>query len=224
MAHDGVMPDIVRVTQQMVQEWHEAARRGDAQAAYRIAEFALKRGSAGDRDSSEAWFREAATLGGVPMLWQIADLTKEQSAEIGARWQREAIATEWRDSGVAVDEDTFRLYAFNGGAWTAQDFHVLVRGEPDEAVGEVLEAARVRLYCVGNDGTEYPDEDAAIEADYNPNYVSDPEAHPGGGWRIWMDCKSEAYPLMAATQLRILVEELRRAGVTAIRIGPDERP
>jgi 2-succinyl-5-enolpyruvyl-6-hydroxy-3-cyclohexene-1-carboxylate synthase len=35
-----------------------------------------------------------------------------------------------------------------------------------------------------------------------------------------MDCKSEAYPLMAGTQLRILVDELRRAGVTSIQIGP----
>lgn len=56
--------------------------------------------------------------------------------------------------------------------------------------------------------------------DYNPNYVSAPEEHPGGGWQLWMDCKGGIYPLMAATQLRILVEELRRAGVTDVRIGP----
>jgi hypothetical protein len=59
-----------------------------------------------------------------------------------------------------------------------------------------------------------------MDADYSPNFVSDPEAHPSGGWQIWMDCKSEAYPLMVGSQLRILVDELRGAGVTSIRVGP----
>ena len=99
-----------------------------------------------------------------------------------------------------------------------------VRGEPDEAVRAAVDAATMRLYCVGDDGTEYADADTALdEADYNPNFVSDPEAHPSGGWQIWMDCKGEIYPLMAGTQLRILVDELRRAGVTSIRIGADPR-
>jgi hypothetical protein len=99
-----------------------------------------------------------------------------------------------------------------------------VRGEPDEAVRAALEAAAPRFMRVGDDGVEYEDPEIALDAaDYTPNYISEPEAHPTGGWGIWLDCKGEPMPLMAGTLLRILVEELRRAGVTSIRIGPKAR-
>jgi hypothetical protein len=172
----------------------------------------------GDRDAAHEYLRRMANCGDPRMLWQVAAfLAARYSGRFAAPWQREAIATEWRDSGVTVDENSFPLFGDGG---TDQDFSVLVRGEPDEAVRAALEAARPRLFCTGSDGIEYPDGDAALEAWYNPNFVSDPDVHPSGGWEIWMDCKDGAYPLMAATQLRILVEELRTAGVTSIHIGP----
>ncbi|RKN40557.1 hypothetical protein [Micromonospora endolithica] len=211
-----------KVTRQMVQEWFEAAERGEAQAAYRLAEFGLKQAAEGDRAAAEGWLRRAATLGGVPMMWQIAHLTAERT-ELGAHWQRAAIAAEWGDSDVTVDENTFELYQVNGSC-ALQDFSVRVQGEPDEAVRTALEAAANRFMCVGDDGVEYEDGEIALDdADYTPNYVSDPEAAPTGGWQLWLDCKGGVMPLMAGTQLRILVEELRRAGVTSVRIGPRMR-
>jgi TPR repeat protein len=109
----GLVVEVNEVTQQMVQEWFEAAERGEAQAAYRLAEFGLKRRAKGDCAAAEGWLRRAAELGGVPMLWQVAHLTADWT-ELGGGWQREAIATEWGGSGVAVDENTFELYQAGG--------------------------------------------------------------------------------------------------------------
>jgi hypothetical protein len=128
---------------------------------------------------------------------------------------------EWGCADVVVDENTCRIFSIKPDSYRTQEFGAHVRGEPDEAVRSALVAAAGRLMCVGDDGVEYLDMDAeADDAGYSPNYVSDPARHPDGGWQFWMDCKGEVYPLMAATQLRILVDELRGAGVIGIRIGP----
>lgn len=207
------------ITAQTLSEWATAGQHGDADAAFRLAAYAY------EHDHSEAadgWMRLAARFGGAAMLWRLADLVKgDSSGEAAARWQRQAIAAEWGAEAVAVDEDTFRIFSMTSDSYRTQEFGAHVCGVPDDGVRSALNAAVRRLGCVGDDGTEYSDGDEALDcADYNPNYVSAPEEHPGGGWQFWMDCQGEVYPLMAATLLRILVEELRRAGVTTVRIGP----
>jgi hypothetical protein len=165
---------------------------------------------------------DEAGLGGSAMLWRQAELAKDDpSGEQPARWQRQAIAAEWGGGEAVVDQNTYRIFSMRPGAYRTQEFGAHVRGEPDEAVRRALVAAADRLMCVGDDGVEYPDAVAALDdAGYSPNYVSDPEKHPGGGWSFRVDCQGEVLPLMAATHLRILMEELRAAGVGAIRIGP----
>jgi hypothetical protein len=207
------------VTAQAVSEWAEAGRHGDAEAAFRLAAYAFEHGQGG---AAGGWMALAARFGGTAMLWRLADLVKDNSSgRLAASWQRQAIVAEWGGAGAVVDENTCRIFSVKPDSYRTQEFGAHVRGEPDEAVRSALVAAARRLMCVGDDGVEYPDGEAAVDdAGYSPNYVSDPAQHSGGGWQFWMDCKGEVYPLMAATQLRILVEELRRAGVTGIRIGP----
>ena len=206
------------VTAQTVSEWVEAGQHGDAEAAFRLAGYAFEHGQS---EAADGWMDLAARFGGCEMLWRLADLVKDNSSgELAARWQRQAIAVEWGGRDVVVEENTCRIFSMRPGSYRTQEFGAHVRGEPTEAVRSALDAAAQRLMRVGDDGIEYPDSEAALDGNYSPNYVSDPEEHPDGGWRFWMDCKGEVYPLMVAALLRILVEELRGAGVTAIRIGP----
>ncbi len=215
------------VTRSDIDQWQEAARNGDPEAALRVGEFMLQRArdgrhKAGDDQTAALWLERAAMLGGLQMMWRIADMAKEFSFDIAVRWQRAAIAAEWRDSSIGVDENAFPLIDYGG--WVLQDFAVRVSGIPDDAVREALTAAGPRMFSVGDDGIEYEDGDVALDsADYNPNFVSDPEPHAGGGWKVWMDCKSEAYPLMAATMLRILADELHKAGVRSAQIRSVDR-
>ncbi len=206
-------------TAQTVSEWAEAGRHGDAEAAFRLAAYGFERGQG---EAAEGWMAVAARFGGPAMLWRLADLVKgDSSGQPAARWQRQAIVAEWGGADVVVDQNTCRIFSIEPDAYRTQEFGAHVRGEPGEAVRTALAAAAGRLMCVGDDGVEYPDAEAAVDdAGYSPNYISVPQEHPGGGWQFWMDCKGEVYPLMAATMLRILVDELRAAGVTGIRIGP----
>ncbi|MCP2321668.1 hypothetical protein HDA40_000175 [Hamadaea flava] len=206
---------------ELIPRWAEAANRGDAEAAYRIAECALTREGMRDANAAEAWLRRAAQLGDVPMQWRLAQLATRHSARVAIERQRAAIEAEWGGvEDVVVDPGSFPLVAVNGDEYfPTQAFRVHVAGEPGEAVTVALANAQLRMFLVGDDGTEYADIDEVLDADYSPNYVSDPEPQPDGGWSIWLDCKGEAYPLMAGTLLRILVGELRSAGVTTARIA-----
>lgn len=207
------------ITAQTLSDWAAAGQHGDAEAAFRLAAYAYEHHHS---EAADGWMRLAARFGGAEMLWRLADLVKgDSSGAAAARWQRQAIAAEWGGTTVTVDEDTFRIFSMMPDSYRTQDFSLYVRGEPEDGVLSALIAAGRRFGCVGDDGTEYADGDEALDcADYNPHYVSNPEEHPGGGWQFWMDCQGEVYPLMAATQLRILVEELRSDGITAARIGP----
>jgi hypothetical protein len=206
-------------TARTLSEWVEAGQHGDAEAAFRLAAYGFEHGQS---EAADGWTALAARFGGAAMMWRLADLVKgASSGEQAARWQRQAIAAEWGDEDVVIDENSCRIFSITPGSYRTQEFGAHVRGEPDEAVRNALAAAAGRLMCVGDDGVEHSDEETALdEAGYTPNYISDPEEHPGGGWQFWMDCQGEVYPMMAATQLRILVDELRRAGVTSISIRP----
>lgn len=207
------------ITTRTLSEWALAGRLGDAEAAFRLAAYTFERDQG---EAAQRWMALAARLGGPAILWRLADLVKDEaSGQPAAQWQRQAIAAEWRGADVLVDENTYRIFSLKPHAYRTQDFGAHVRGEPDEAVRNALTVAARRLMCVGDDGTEHPDAEVSLDdAGYSPNYISEPQKHASGGWQFWMDCKGEVFPLMAATQLRILVDELRRAGVTGIRIGP----
>ncbi len=110
----------------------------------------------------------------------------------------------------------FPYYDYDGsGRLTAQAFEVQVTAEPAGAARAALEAASSRFSFVYEDGEEFYGEDDGIR--YRPNWVSDIYEDAVGPW-LTMDCKSGVMPFMARTDIRIIVEELRRAGATSGRI------
>ncbi|MFD0742040.1 hypothetical protein ACFQ1L_09275 [Phytohabitans flavus] len=140
-----------------------------------------------------------------------------------------AIAAEYplRAGGVGVDPSTFAITLDERGVLLGQDFSVQVVSTDPETAKVALAAAGKRFMLVTADGREYSTEDELwqrVKADdswrtYSPNNVSDPQDHPAGP-RIYCDCKDGVMPLMAATMIRILVQQLRAAGIDQAQIRP----
>jgi hypothetical protein len=91
-----------------------------------------------------------------------------------------------------------------------------------DAARSALQAAAERLYRVGDDGVELPDEaamSAAGDMVYTPNYVGDPMVRSAGVC-LYLDTKGESAPPMLTTMVGVIIEELQRAGVTQAAIRP----
>jgi hypothetical protein len=173
-------------------------------------------------DDAERWWRRSA---------ECAD----RADGAGAEMMRRAVAAEFPPPGgrVRVDPATFALVVDGFGYLSHQDFSVQVVA--GDGAAAALAAAAARFMAVGADGAEYrTDEErwAAEAADsegrfYTPNFVSPVQPHPDGPW-LWLDCKDATMPLMARTMLRILVQELHRAGVGDALVRPappvEQRP
>ncbi|MGQ4379728.1 hypothetical protein ACN6K9_002898 [Streptomyces sp. SAS_267] len=130
-----------------------------------------------------------------------------------ASWMRRAVVTESEPGGVTVGPEALGILGGNGDA-LVQNWEIVVESdEPARAVA-ALTAAEPRLMRVFEDGRELSPEEAEDLWDeafppYSPNYAAVDATVP----RIWMDCKDGIYPHMARTALRIVMDELRKAGV-----------
>ncbi|MEV0005147.1 hypothetical protein AB0H28_23075 [Micromonospora sp. NPDC050980] len=193
----------------------QAVEDRDAQAAFALGALHLSR--TGADGEARRWFEYATTLDpGADLLWRI---TQEHVCTIAfepiRRWMRRAVTTEWAGCEFAVDPGVFGVYDYHGtGHVTAQTFTVQVCAEPAEAARAALAAAALRFPMVNEIGAETEADDGEL---YTPNFVSAVRDDVNGPW-LGMDCKDGVMPLMARTDIRILVEELRRAGATAGRI------
>ncbi|MFE4634453.1 hypothetical protein ACFRJ1_13915 [Streptomyces sp. NPDC056773] len=177
------------------------------------AEIAFRRGSEaherGDRVHAHGLFEEAVRRSGPHMLWRVADVCRD--SEQSAFWMRRAVVTESEPGGITVDPGTLRV--MEDWAVFGQRWEIAVESDDPARAVVALTAAQHRLSCVFEDGREVPSEeleDVVCDTDlYNPNYVAVDETVP----RVWMDCKDGTYPHMARTALRIVADELRRAGL-----------
>ncbi|MCI4066610.1 hypothetical protein MRQ36_30255 [Micromonospora sp. R77] len=167
----------------------------------------------------------------VDVLWRRSVECVDRLDRAGARLMRRAIELEFPSSvGLRVDPAAFGLVVDAYGYLGHQDFSVQVATAEGVAAAAALSVAATRFLSVGWDGQEYlTDEEgrAAESADtesrfYTPNFVSAVQPHPDGPW-LWLDCKDGAMPLMARTMIRILLQELRRAGVAEGVIRPAPR-
>ncbi|SDB87152.1 hypothetical protein GA0111570_105300 [Raineyella antarctica] len=97
-----------------------------------------------------------------------------------------------------------------------------------EAARLALDAAASRFYLVDVEGREYTsdelDEAAAEDEVYTVSYVSDAEIIDGTAVITNIDTDGEHHPWMFRTFLRIVAEELRRAGAVPARISPPRTP
>lgn len=81
--------------------------------------------------------------------------------------------------------------------------------------------AAIRFCAVGDDGVEHPAWEELSDEVYTPNFVS-PVYLTDAGLLVWTDCKGEVPAEMARAMLRVLVEELGRAGVGATVLRPED--
>ncbi|NEC85312.1 hypothetical protein [Streptomyces sp. SID12501] len=131
-----------------------------------------------------------------------------------AFWMSRAVVSESEPDGITVDPGVLPIHGGGeGGDMFQQHWEIAVEStDPARAVA-ALSAAEHRLGCVLEDGRELPQEEALdLMADtdlYSPNYVAVDDTVP----RVFMDCKGGMYPHMARTALRIVAEELRKAGI-----------
>jgi hypothetical protein len=89
-----------------------------------------------------------------------------------------------------------------------------IDGAAEGVVVAALNRAITRLMCVGENGVEYADQEAAASAgEYTANYASDPE-RTGNGIEVYLDCKGAIEPPMEETLRRVLREELDRLDLT----------
>jgi hypothetical protein len=175
---------------------------------------------------AEAWFEIAAAAAGSPdMYWRITEEQNENGYATKARaWMRRAIRAEYppqANGGIQVDPSTFAIRLDGDGFLLGQDFSAqVVSADPQRAITALAAASQRFMYVTGDGRESTPDDPAGGDwRNYTPNYVSDPQEHPDGP-TIECDCKDGVMPLMARTMIRILVEELRTAGVDHAQIRP----
>ncbi|MDG4801975.1 hypothetical protein [Micromonospora sp. WMMD980] len=204
------------VSAEQAESWRrQAVEDRDARAAFALG--ALHLGQTGAGGEARHWFEYATTLDpSADLLWRITQEHVDTLALEPIRgWMRRAITTEWVGCEFTVDPGVFGVYDYHGtGDVTGQSFEVQVSVEPPGAARAALEAAALRFPLVNENGDETGEYDDGL---YTPNYVSDVRDDEAGP-RLGMDCKDGVIPLMARTDIRIVVEELRRAGATSGRV------
>ncbi|WP_327692664.1 hypothetical protein [Streptomyces sp. NBC_00459] len=180
------------------------------------AEIAFARGcqalESWDWDHARCLFEEAVRGSGPEMLWRVAEACLE--TEESAFWMSRAVVSESEPGGITVDPGVLPILGGGEeGDMFQQSWKIAVEStDPARAVA-ALTAAQHRVACVLEDGRELPREEALdLMADtdlYSPNYVAVDDTVP----RLVMDCKGGMYPHMARTALRIVADELRKAGI-----------
>lgn len=182
----------------------------------RPGEAAFRRGcqavEAWEWDLAEELFEEAVRVAGPPMLWRVTEAWSSRSQ--ASSWMRRAVASESEPGGITVDPTALEITGGHDLDVQVQNWEIAVRSDDPVRAIVALIAAEPRLLCVFEDGRELSLEDAEELWDeamfpYSPNYAAVDPAVP----RIWMDCKGGVYPHMARTMLRVVADELRKAGV-----------
>ncbi|MFE2911154.1 hypothetical protein ACFXI0_06710 [Kitasatospora indigofera] len=173
----------------------------------------LRTGGIDAQETARSLFHEAVRAAGSPMLWRVAEATVDIPDQ-AAYWMSRAVLSESEPGGMTVDPNCLGILGGTDGDPLVQNWSIAVRSEDRErALAALTTAAETRLWAVFEDGREVPADEAEdffCDTDlYNPNHIG----IDGTTTSVWMDCKGGIMPLMARTMLRIVRDELRKAGV-----------
>ncbi|MFJ6777442.1 hypothetical protein ACIQOV_41905 [Kitasatospora sp. NPDC091257] len=191
------------------------------------AEAAFGRGreaaDEGEWERARDLFEEAVRGAGPRLLWHVVEACGE--SDEAAFWMRRAAVSESEPGGITVDPHTLPIERARPGAVPCQVFGVAVRCDDPARAVAALTAAEPRLMLVFEDGRELSPEEAEDAWDeemppYSPNYAAVDASIP----YVRMDCKGLVLPHMARTVLRIVADELRRAGVRRAHLFSPELP
>ncbi|MFE4831969.1 hypothetical protein [Streptomyces sp. NPDC056672] len=165
-----------------------------------------------DSNGAQALFEEAVREGGPDMLWRVA----EECLDIdeGPGWMSRAVVSESEPGGITMDPNTLRIEMIGGSPH--QKWEIAVESDDHARAVVALTAAADRMWTVFEDGGERTPEETeyGLIDLYNPNCVAVEETVPS----VWLDCKDGIMPRMARTDLRIVADELRKAGIRQARL------
>ncbi|MFJ8628508.1 hypothetical protein ACIRD3_37495 [Kitasatospora sp. NPDC093550] len=167
-------------------------------------------------------FEQAVGGSGSQMLWRVVEACGA-TAE-AAFWMCRAVASESDPEGISVDPGVLCIESNGPGSAFHQDFTIAVESEDPASAVAALTAAEPRLMCVFEDGRELSPEEAEDVWDddrppYSPSYAAVDTEVPC----VRLDCKGGVYPQMARTALRVVADELRKAGVQQARLFSPNR-
>jgi hypothetical protein len=170
-----------------------------------------------DRHHAEQAF-ELAAGAGPEMWWRIADAYVLAFDGRADSWHRRAVASASTPGGIEVDPDTLHIVSTDG--YLAGQYWVIrVRADDPNRVTAALKAVVPRLMATDENGREYAGDDEFPDDVYTPNYAAVDADAPV----VWIDCKDQIMPLMSRAMVRIVIEELRAAGVARALIHSLER-
>ncbi|MBB5874489.1 hypothetical protein F4553_007923 [Allocatelliglobosispora scoriae] len=203
------------------EQWaRRATQDGDAEAAFLLGRHHVNQPWT-THDEAVAWFERAAQGSDPEMLWRITEAYLEAEDPAAREWLRRAASSMGDPQGVAVDPDTFHLQLDDDGtSIEGQEWSVKVRSDDRRAVLRALGTAEDRMFLVDENGQEHADEDAffaAQEARPEDDALFTPDDvgvnADDGDPELYLDCQDAPMPMMARTLIRIIIEELRAAGV-----------
>jgi len=185
----------------------------DPEAAYRLGCRILSSRTPEDREHAERFFELAAAGSGPEILWRVARTYMDVFDGLAASWQHRAVAAQSDPDGIQVDPGTLPIVTEHGYP-LHQIWEIAIRCDDQISAAAALAASVNRLFRITDDGRELSDvEWDASESDgvdfYSPNNVTVDQAVP----RARLNCKDDIMPLMARAAIRIVLEELRAAGV-----------
>lgn len=182
--------------------------------------------SGGEATGDEAWGRAEALVADYYWRLPYEDQIPARRARAAEVWA-DALATECPAEGpVSCAPDTFAPVVWTDGMVHILDTSVEVVSEDTVRLRAALEAAAERFLLIDSDGSEWTWEELEAAEDegrdveiVTPPYVSALE-ESDGALGFWLDVEGNPYPRMARAEIRVLLEELARAGVTEARIRP----
>jgi hypothetical protein len=219
----------VSVGQRMA-AWFDAANHGDAEAALALGRWALHppEGVEGSLDKARRWLDLAGALGDASVRRRVADLaftTGSVSDLEQARWSMTAWGRSLLDDypaggPIEVDPGTFAPTFYRDGRFQGPDFTVGIDTPAFFQATTVLIASLDRCLRVTGAGVELTLREIADGADDTtcPRVGNGPSVVNGVA-TLWFECGRDSTPDMGRTMLAIVVEEMRRAGLTG-RVRP----
>ncbi|MFJ9446603.1 hypothetical protein ACIRRH_32790 [Kitasatospora sp. NPDC101235] len=177
----------------------------------------------GEWERARGLFEQAVRGAGPQLLWHVVAACGE--TDEAAFWMRRAAVSESEPGGITVDPQTLPIERTSPGATPCQVFRIAVRSDDPARAVAALTAAEPGLMHVFEDGRELsPEEAEDVWEEALPPYSPDYAAVDASVPCVWMDCKGLIFPHLARTALRIVADELRKAGVRQAHLFSPERP
>ena len=188
-------------------------------------------GAVAGADADDAWARAKALIDEYYRVVPYEEDIPARRVLVAEVWAG-ALSTVCPPDGlVSCAPEVFAPVMSPWGTVQVLDTSLEVVAEDSAQVRAALAATAERYYLIDTDGREWTwaeleeelmayDEGALTgEMVFTPAYVSE-FVETAGAVGFWFDVEGNPYPDMARAQIRVLLEELDRVGITEARVRP----